>query len=101
MPPVARSKHDSAVGSGGRLTRSWTAQWHGVQGDSPATAMTASPGALASLCFGCKRETCIDLSTRTLYGPGGSQGGVTYLDTDLVVWDCPACGAPNAEAFSE
>jgi hypothetical protein len=63
--------------------------------------MTASPGALASLCSHCKRETRIDLSSRTLDGPGGSRGGVTYLDTDLVVWDCPACGTPNAEAFRE
>jgi hypothetical protein len=28
-------------------------------------------------------------------------GAITYADTDIAVWDCPACGHPNADAFRE
>jgi hypothetical protein len=28
-------------------------------------------------------------------------GALTYADADIAVWDCPACGFANAEAFGE
>jgi hypothetical protein len=31
----------------------------------------------------------------------GRRGSVTYADADIAVWDCPGCGAANADAFNE
>ncbi|HET7196211.1 MAG TPA: hypothetical protein VFI99_14600 [Nocardioides sp.] len=43
----------------------------------------------------------IRLSTRTAEGPDGTLGAITYADADIAVWDCPACGFTNADAFGE
>jgi hypothetical protein len=63
--------------------------------------MMAGSAGVASVCSGCKGTTCVDPSGGTVEGPCGSRGGVTYVDTDIVVWDCPACGSPNAEELRE
>jgi hypothetical protein len=39
--------------------------------------------------------------SRTVEGPRGSLGDITYADADIAVWDCPACGFANADAFAE
>jgi predicted RNA-binding Zn-ribbon protein involved in translation (DUF1610 family) len=39
----------------------------------------------------------LDLETQTVESDGSQSIGVTYADTDIVVWDCPRCGQANAE----
>jgi hypothetical protein len=43
----------------------------------------------------------LHLTNRATQGPQGSLGVITYADTDIAVWDCPACGFANADAFGE
>jgi hypothetical protein len=54
-----------------------------------------------SACAGCGGDVRVRLGSRTTEGPDGSLGAVTYADTDIAVWDCPACGFTNADAFGE
>jgi hypothetical protein len=64
----------------------------------PSDADTHSIG---SICAGCGAHVLVGLRSRTTRGPNGSMGAITYADTDIAVWDCPACGHPNADAFRE
>jgi len=54
-----------------------------------------------SACAGCGGNVRLHLPTRTTHGPQGRAGAITYADTDIAVWDCPACGSTNADAFRE
>ena len=54
-----------------------------------------------SVCAACGGNVQIRLTNRTTVGPDGSSGAITYADTDIAVWDCPACGSANADAFGE
>lgn len=54
-----------------------------------------------SVCAGCGGKVLVGLRSRTTRGPHGSLGAITYADADIAVWDCPACGHPNADAFGE
>jgi hypothetical protein len=56
---------------------------------------------IESSCAACGGNVRIRLTSRTTEGPGGSSGALTYADADIAVWDCPACGSANAEAFGE
>jgi len=56
---------------------------------------------IESVCAGCGGHVQVGLRSRTTRGPHGSLGVITYADTDIAVWDCPACGHPNADAFRE
>ena len=51
--------------------------------------------ALVSRCHGC------DVRVAIRHGMVETQEGrrvdVTYADTDIVVWDCPACALANAD----
>jgi hypothetical protein len=54
-----------------------------------------------SACAGCREDVRLNLTSRTTEGPGGNWGAITYADADIAVWDCPACGFTNADAFGE
>jgi hypothetical protein len=54
-----------------------------------------------SACAGCGAGVRLRLSSRTTEGPDGRLGAITYADADIAVWDCPACGFTNADAFGE
>jgi hypothetical protein len=54
-----------------------------------------------STCAGCGGEVRVRLGSRTIEGPRGSLGPLTYADADIAVWDCPTCGYANADAFAE
>jgi len=54
-----------------------------------------------SACAACGGNVRIRLASRTTEGPDGSSGALTYADADIAVWDCPACGSANADAFGE
>jgi hypothetical protein len=54
-----------------------------------------------SACAACGGNVLLHLFSRTTQGPQGSMGAITYADTDIAVWDCPACGFANADAFGE
>jgi len=43
----------------------------------------------------------LHLTSRTTEGAHGNLGAITYSDADIAVWDCPACGFANADAFGE
>lgn len=60
-----------------------------------------SAALVESGCAGCGADVRIGLSSRTTEGPAGSRGAITYADADIAVWDCPACGFTNADAFGE
>ena len=66
----------------------------------PGTRASAT-AAVRSLCAGCHAQVSIHVAQGTVIATGGSRGGVTYADTDIVVWDCPACGSANADAFAD
>jgi hypothetical protein len=63
--------------------------------------MNTHTEARESVCAGCGGDVRLQLNTRALEGPSGSLGGITYADADIAVWDCPACGFANADAFGE
>ncbi|HET7194464.1 MAG TPA: hypothetical protein VFI99_05690 [Nocardioides sp.] len=54
-----------------------------------------------SACAACGGSVRLHLSSRTTESTRGKVGAITYADTDIAVWDCPACGFTNADAFSE
>jgi hypothetical protein len=54
-----------------------------------------------SACAGCGGQVRVRLRSRTIEGPRGDSGPITYADADIAVWDCPACGYANADAFAE
>ncbi len=54
-----------------------------------------------SACAACGGNVGLHLTSRTTHGPLGSVGPITYADTDIAVWDCPACGFANADALRE
>ncbi len=54
-----------------------------------------------SACAACGGNVRLHLPNRTTHGPQGSAGTITYADTDIAVWDCPACGSTNADALRE
>ena len=54
-----------------------------------------------SACDACGGNVRLHLTSRTTEGPRGNLGSITYADTDIAVWDCPACGFANADAFGE
>jgi hypothetical protein len=54
-----------------------------------------------SACAGCGGTVRLRLGSRTTEGPDGGVGVITYADADIAVWDCPACGFANADAFGE
>jgi predicted RNA-binding Zn-ribbon protein involved in translation (DUF1610 family) len=54
-----------------------------------------------SACAACGENVRLDLTSRTTEGPRGNVGAITYADADIAVWDCPACGFTNADAFGE
>lgn len=54
-----------------------------------------------SACGACGGSVRLHLTSRTTEGPRGNLGAITYADTDIAVWDCPACGFANADAFGE
>ena len=68
--------------------------------DAPAARPTGA-SSVESACAACGGDVKVRLSSRTTEGPGGRQGTITYADTDIAVWDCPACGFANADAFGE
>lgn len=51
-------------------------------------------------CTGCPDEVTLDLRTFTVQGAVGEAVGVTYADTDIVVWECPSCGQTNADELN-
>ena len=61
----------------------------------------AGAALVESDCAGCGGDVQVRLSSRTTEGPDGTRGTVTYADADIAVWDCPACGFTNADAFGE
>lgn len=54
-----------------------------------------------SACAGCGGNVRLHLPNRTTHGPQGSEGAISYADTDIAVWDCPTCGFANADALRE
>ena len=54
-----------------------------------------------SACAACGGPVRLHLTNRTAEGARGSSGAITYTDADIAVWDCPACGSANADAFGE
>jgi hypothetical protein len=55
-----------------------------------------------SACMSCPETITVRLGVpSTTEAQDGSRGSVTYADADLAVWDCPSCGATNADAFNE
>lgn len=54
-----------------------------------------------SACAACGGSVRLHLTSRTTEGTRGNRGTITYADTDIAVWDCPACGSTNADAFGE
>ena len=55
-----------------------------------------------SACMTCPETITVRLGVpSTTEAPDGSRGAVTFADADLAVWDCPKCGATNADAFNE
>jgi hypothetical protein len=68
--------------------------------DARAARQTAA-SSVESACAGCGGDVKVRLGSRTTEGPAGSLGTITYADTDIAVWDCPACGFTNADAFGE
>ena len=48
-------------------------------------------------CAGCATVATVDLRGFTVEAAANGCVGVTYADSDIVVWDCPACGAANAD----
>jgi hypothetical protein len=61
----------------------------------------SSSALIESSCAACGGNVRLRLTSRTTEGPGGSLGALTYADADIAVWDCPACGSANADAFGE
>ena len=61
------------------------------------------PGAalVDSACAACGGNVRLHLTSRTTEGAHGNLGAITYSDADIAVWDCPACGFANADAFGE
>ena len=55
------------------------------------------PEALASVCVVCRSDVDVHVTHGIVDGPGGSQASIAYADTDIVVWECPACGTANAD----
>ena len=54
-----------------------------------------------SACAACGGNVRLHLASRTTEGTRGTSGAITYADADIAVWDCPACGFANADAFGE
>ena len=54
-----------------------------------------------SACAACGGNVRLHLTSRTIQGTRGNLGAITYADADIAVWDCPACGFANADAFGE
>ena len=54
-----------------------------------------------SACAACGGNVRLHLPNRTTHGPQGSAGAITYADTDIAVWNCPACGFANADALRD
>ena len=54
-----------------------------------------------SACAACGGDVRLHLTSRTTEGTRGNLGVITYADADIAVWDCPACGSANADAFGE
>ena len=54
-----------------------------------------------SACAACDGKVRLHLTSRTTKGSRGRLGTITYADADIAVWDCPACGFANADAFGE
>ena len=55
---------------------------------------------LASTCMACSNEVDVHVASGVVEGPGHCRGPITYADTDIVVWDCPSCGAANADTVT-
>ena len=73
------------------------AEPRGMRQDGDEGARTYRSG-----CGSCPETITVRLGhPSTTEARDGSRGSVTYADADLAVWDCPACGATNADAFNE
>lgn len=58
-------------------------------------------GSLTSACAGCSNDVEVHLADRSVRGPSGTCGVMTYADADIAVWDCPDCGFTNADVLRE
>jgi len=56
-------------------------------------------GVLAAVCVGCGADLRVRTGQGVVEVAGGPRGPLTYADTDIVVWDCPRCGVPNADVL--
>lgn len=67
-------------------------------GSAGVQATPSQPGgALRTSCSRCAVTVTIERGMAE--AAAGSRLPITYADTDIVVWDCPDCSAPNADVF--
>jgi hypothetical protein len=52
---------------------------------------------LRTACAGCDAGVVVDTGARIAEAADGRRRRLTYVDTDIAVWDCPACEHPNAD----
>ncbi len=73
-----------------------------MDGDTEVRGSSEAAAALVeTVCAGCGADVRVRSGSRTVEGPDGRMGAITYADADIVVWDCPACGFANAEALAD
>lgn len=54
---------------------------------------------LWTVCAACATDVRMHVEVGTAVAPDGREGRITYVDSVLVVWDCPACLYTNADTF--
>lgn len=52
-------------------------------------------------CEGCATGLVLDLAAGAVLAQGGATRRMTYVDDALAVWDCPACGHPDAADLAD
>ena len=56
---------------------------------------------MVSTCSGCRIQVLVEWDTGRIRAADGSTGKAMFHDPVLVVWECPGCGYPHADAAED